>query len=781
MSKCRRLKLLSILSLVFIGLCGGTTLAGTDGTLADQVSFSLTDSSAYTYHTRDGNVRETATLYFKVAFDAAQPGNYLQQATIRLEYDPDFVFVELDGIRPAADWGFIVNPVPIITEGAPGLPTTVTYILDPDPGASTIEISQTPVALAEFDFHVMCQEVPQTTPINIVYGGALTTVDDGTNVHHVTDPDNINHGSVGRWMSTPSAWLAEGDGTRDYVGALGSVIEVPLFIGGSFKVASVDATFTYDVTKLEYVGLTGADPSLTDTASSFPTSGQVRVELGTDEATYPRHEFNGGSGAIDLNFRVLGSWQNGSTTIDFAQPVVFEVAQDYGTCTTPMPTTYDYAGIISIPEYTAGFSTELLDGFFSLLDDEAEVQVNLTNNFPAGLEQDSIIANFNLGTDLEGKWITDEEIDFAMFTFGGGPVDDEEVSLRRYLDEGYMDSSTDPQAMVTFRVDKSDNFVTPAAYDDRFTYFTHMSPFDGYPQFSSRVVDTTNGVNLSYGNGLTWDQPDPIEFKMGEYYCAYTQGGNCDVTQVYRTQHNFTLNNFRVKITVAGAHHMYEVIPVAGVILESFDDVNYKWAILASDPDATMGLPPTTDRTEFASITYTRSAGSNLMLKESNDLPGDPEVIGPGTGHYVTRTSTITFDYYEEDEFYMKEPGSDEQHWVVATSNNVVSKWWVDLSDPRDNISLWGAELPEDYELLQNYPNPFNPSTEISFGLPAACGVQLDIYNVAGQLVETLVSEQMSIGWHTVTWDGAGFASGIYLYRLQAGQFTQSQKMILLK
>jgi hypothetical protein len=94
--------------------------------------------------------------------------------------------------------------------------------------------------------------------------------------------------------------------------------------------------------------------------------------------------------------------------------------------------------------------------------------------------------------------------------------------------------------------------------------------------------------------------------------------------------------------------------------------------------------------------------------------------------------------------------------------------------------------IPTDYTLYSNYPNPFNPNTEIIYGLPIACNVNLIIYNILGQKVKTLVDQPMTAGYHTVTWNGKDAsgvpsATGIYLYRIQAGDFVESKKMILLK
>ena len=92
-----------------------------------------------------------------------------------------------------------------------------------------------------------------------------------------------------------------------------------------------------------------------------------------------------------------------------------------------------------------------------------------------------------------------------------------------------------------------------------------------------------------------------------------------------------------------------------------------------------------------------------------------------------------------------------------------------------------GEALPDDYSLAQNYPNPFNPSTEISFELSRSANVKLEILNVTGQHVATLVEQELPAGSHTVVWKARGFASGVYLYRMSAGGTTRTMKMVLLK
>ena len=94
--------------------------------------------------------------------------------------------------------------------------------------------------------------------------------------------------------------------------------------------------------------------------------------------------------------------------------------------------------------------------------------------------------------------------------------------------------------------------------------------------------------------------------------------------------------------------------------------------------------------------------------------------------------------------------------------------------------------LPQDYELMQNFPNPFNPYTNIRFGLPYATNVLLEVYNLLGQRVTTLVNGPMDAGTHTVIWngidaDGRQVATGVYFYRLTTPDYTDVKKMLLLK
>jgi hypothetical protein len=90
-------------------------------------------------------------------------------------------------------------------------------------------------------------------------------------------------------------------------------------------------------------------------------------------------------------------------------------------------------------------------------------------------------------------------------------------------------------------------------------------------------------------------------------------------------------------------------------------------------------------------------------------------------------------------------------------------------------------ELPKHFVLEQNYPNPFNPTTVIRYQLPASAPVTLAVYDLLGREVRTLVNERMNAGVYEVAFDGSGLSSGVYFYRLSAGDFVQTKRLMILR
>jgi hypothetical protein len=97
------------------------------------------------------------------------------------------------------------------------------------------------------------------------------------------------------------------------------------------------------------------------------------------------------------------------------------------------------------------------------------------------------------------------------------------------------------------------------------------------------------------------------------------------------------------------------------------------------------------------------------------------------------------------------------------------------------NLNLSANQIPETFSLLQNYPNPFNPVTNIKFDVPKSSYVTLRVYDLLGRELAVLVNENLKTGSYQYQWDGSAFASGVYFYKLETEDFSETKKMLMLK
>ena len=118
---------------------------------------------------------------------------------------------------------------------------------------------------------------------------------------------------------------------------------------------------------------------------------------------------------------------------------------------------------------------------------------------------------------------------------------------------------------------------------------------------------------------------------------------------------------------------------------------------------------------------------------------------------------------------------------TAASDGKVVGSTMWAFGKVVTSVSNNASGIPDKFALNQNYPNPFNPSTKIEYTLQSASNVMLRVYNVLGQVVATLVSEKQDVGFHFVTFDASKFTSGVYFYQINAGNYTATRKMILMK
>lgn len=170
--------------------------------------------------------------------------------------------------------------------------------------------------------------------------------------------------------------------------------------------------------------------------------------------------------------------------------------------------------------------------------------------------------------------------------------------------------------------------------------------------------------------------------------------------------------------------------------------------------------------------------GRGLRLYFGEDGGGfDPQFILDvelGTD-MATFEEVITLDStYAQMKFGFEMGGSNAD---VAIANVML----METDEEPTSIEGTDSEIPHAITLSQNYPNPFNPTTSIDFTLPNTADVTLAVYNMVGQRVATLANGMHSAGTHSVQFDAANLASGMYMYRLQSGNFTITNKMLLIK
>ncbi len=215
----------------------------------------------------------------------------------------------------------------------------------------------------------------------------------------------------------------------------------------------------------------------------------------------------------------------------------------------------------------------------------------------------------------------------------------------------------------------------------------------------------------------------------------------------------------------------------------------------------------------------TVNSTSLLTINPVNDAPNSFGLVSPNTS--LINPTSVDFIWNSSNDvdnpslnYNLKifEPNFDTTFAVIADTSlsfvfppflqfYVDYNWFVEVTDGEFTVSSSDTfefqmitvdineneqQIPKTFVLKQNFPNPFNPTTKINFDLPISSNVKLEIFNLLGQKVRTLVDEKVNAGFISVVWDGRNdfgkqVSSGIYIYKIQADNFTQSKKMVFLK
>lgn len=179
--------------------------------------------------------------------------------------------------------------------------------------------------------------------------------------------------------------------------------------------------------------------------------------------------------------------------------------------------------------------------------------------------------------------------------------------------------------------------------------------------------------------------------------------------------------------------------------------------------------------THFIRWFYTpRANGGDGKEKNANDV----NFVKDSPGHW-------RYDYNRQPVEYYFDTFNAKIHALSSTLASMVTSDAIQAGDPRWGSVVDGVEtpdvLPADFSLEQNYPNPFNPSTKIVYNIPIRSTVKLEIFDLLGRVVATLVNEHKDAGKYTIEFDGSRLASGFYVYKLTTPNQSIAKKMVLMK
>ena len=416
-----------------------------------------------------------------------------------------------------------------------------------------------------------------------------------------------------------------------------------------------------------------------------------------------------------------------------------------------------------------------------------ELEVSLLNSFPdiSGriIYNDMIRSIGNVQVTLTGDTtITDSTDENGQFVFEDIPSGDYSVTpilqsndagvsvadiikIRRHL--AHLEDLESPYRVIAADVNDDDRVSVADVIKIR----RYLAALDTLPVGNWRFFDATyliDDTNLwvapeSIGCSVVSDNLYDVNFvgvRVGDVNNSWTPGGK-------------TISKY-----------------TTGVVR------NLKICSADGGPGDTVSLPVIIEKdTKFAGVElHIRFDSNNLKFNGiATDLIGDPTISNSGDYiHFVWENIDHAVDTQDNytiavlqfgilKEFKGQTDIEISRAEIADYYGNSYSLYFSNGSIKEGKDIPENVVLPEEYELKQNQPNPFNPITELKFSLPEAAEVQLDIFNVMGQRVKTLVNQHLEAGYHSCVWDAGDFASGIYFARLRANKFIDTKKMVLLK
>lgn len=304
--------------------------------------------------------------------------------------------------------------------------------------------------------------------------------------------------------------------------------------------------------------------------------------------------------------------------------------------------------------------------------------------------------------------------------------------------------------------------------------------------------------------GVTGGAPSSGTFILPA--CAPAEGGWCYLrafsaaTPSLGTYYSESINQYEIPLMGDPVLYGIEFPPMMTAVLGSSPDLT----VSATPDDPPVSIPP-----NGGTFNYTLEIRNNtqnpvpydvwIVIILPNGVTYGPvisrtDLVMPGNGSlsreltqtvpagapqgiytYLVRTGDMeTNDIIHEDGFPFEKTGTDGSEGLPENMEG-----WETFGWELENLAT--VAIPNVYFMAPPYPNPFNPTAQIQFGLPENSHVRIDVYNILGSRVTTLVDKDISAGFHNIVWHAPNVASGLYLIQMKAGGFVHTSKAFLLK
>ena len=413
-------------------------------------------------------------------------------------------------------------------------------------------------------------------------------------------------------------------------------------------------------------------------------------------------------------------------------------------------------------------------------------------------------------------------------TFGGGQDQPTVISYNIYLNSAFI-ANTSQQQYTFMNLIKGTNYVAGVTTN----YSDGYSDSTIYPNYSKKefffdTLATPINLAIDESSGLfSWEEPYRGNEIIGGTYIGYPWGVGWECAWFSPEEYYTTFGNNEHFVNTRWAlwswsHNSPKEDDQEGLYFQNWGTVSFNYALAdvmnirdivdAENLNYATGinvLDATTNQSGIGGfvVHYNADNGSYGVLRiddvynpvenpvctviglvdftwwlqtnGTGDFSGAPDYYPESyniylDGSYITSTSSLEYQFNNLESGQTYTAGI-EAVYHVGKSRMVTKDFVSNVLGVNDN------QIPLQFALNQNYPNPFNPTTKINFSIPKSLSVNLKVYDMLGNEITTLVNKEITSGYYEVEFDASHLSSGIYFYKLQAGNFIETKKMILLR